>query len=171
MNDRSKFFVKLAIPVHPEYDFDVDSGSTDYVPPVKLNNLLILYTNAAIELTESLTKVQRRMERVKLEQKQKQRELDRLQKTLLAKHPAPTSSTKNLLLTEAYVRLLAENDGLLAGFSALEDAVAAKDDEIDRLKAEVKNLYDTMDTIKLACTNIMTHLSFVKQEAKLLQRP
>lgn len=169
MSERNKFFVKLAIPVHPDYDFDADSGSTDYVPPVKLNNLLILYTNAAIELTESVTKVNRRMESLKIDQKQKQRTLDRLSKELLAKHPAPASVTKNLLLTESYVRTLAKNDGLLDALNALEDEVAGLDDRIDVCKQEVKNLFDTLDLIKLASNNITVHLSFVKQEAKLLQ--
>jgi hypothetical protein len=167
---RAKFFVNLKIPVHPDYDFDADSGSTDYVPPVKLNNLIILYTNAAIELTESVVRLNRRIEALRLTHRQAERKLEALRSRLLAGKTIPPSAAKNLLLTEAYVRTLALTESRADEMDALDREIAAAEDALDTAKAEVGSLKYTMETVKLACDNIQTHLSYVKQEAKLLGR-
>lgn len=160
-------FARLTIPTHPEFDFDRDSGTIDYVPPVKLNNLLVLYTNAAIELTASVVTQTRLIERLKLEQRAVQRKRDGLRNQLLSENPAPPSQAKNLQLTEAYVTLLAKNAARLPDLERWDTEIAKSEDQIDAAKAEVGNLKYTMETIKLAVESIKTHLAFVKQEARI----
>lgn len=164
---RSPFFAKLEIPTRPDYDVDTDSGGADYVPPVVLNNRIVLYTNAAIELTERIVRLNRKVEGLRLEQRKVSRKRDTLRTTLLAEHPAPPSAAKNLMLTEAYVLTLAKNAGLSGALSEYEDAIAAFEDQIDLAKSDTESAKYTMNTIKLACESIQTHLSFVKQEQKL----
>lgn len=163
----SQFFKRLAIPTHPNFDLERDSGTLDYVPPVVLNNRVVLYTNALIEIAEQVVELNRGIERLKLDKRRVERLRDQRRTQLLAQHPAPTSATKNLLLTDAYVLTLAKNDGCSDVLAKWEDEIAAFDDAIDLKELEVRNCKSLTETIKLACENIRTHLSFVKQEARL----
>lgn len=162
------FFENLLVPVNPEYDFDADpTGQFDYANPVTLNNQLVLYTNAGIELTKKVVVLNRRREKLRLDKKDVERKLKALRQNTLAKNPAPPSAAKNLALTDAYVQRCLEADGFFLEAQAHEATVATLDDKIDLMKEEAENLFFTMNTIKLASQNIMTHLSFVKNEQKM----
>src|SRR4051812_12538361 len=105
------FFNRLTLPTHPEFDLLTDSGSMDYTPPATLANYIVLYTNAAIELTESVVLKQRDMERENQSRKTAQRALSSFERGLLARNQAPAAATKNLKVTEAYVTKCATDAG------------------------------------------------------------
>lgn len=160
-------FDRLTIPTHPDYDMERDSGTMDYVPPVVLNNYVVLYLNAAIELTKSIVVKNKEIERLRLERNEKDRFVDDLRVRLLAANPAPAGDTKNLQLTEAYIHRVAEQGGQLALLQATKQDVAQIDDRIAEAKSAVESMRFTMETIKLAMTGMQTHLAFVKMEARL----
>lgn len=160
-------FDRLTIPTHPDYDLERDSGSIDYVPPAVLNNYVVLYLNAAVELTKSIVVKNQEIERLRLERNEKERFVDGIRMALLANNPIPASATKNLQLTDAHVHSLAAQSGQLQLLQQAKTDVAQMDDQIATAKSAVESMRFTMETIKLAMTGMQTHLAFIKMEAKL----
>jgi hypothetical protein len=169
ITDRERvYFDNLLAPVNPSYDFDADPADQfEYANPVTLNNKLVLFTNAMIELNKRAVSLARRRERKRLEKKDLDRQLKSLRNAVLSLHPIPPSSAKNLPLTEAYIVRCLEAEGLLDQYKQLELTAGRLDDEIDFLKEEGENLRFTFQTIQLASNNITMHLSYVKQEARM----
>lgn len=162
-----RFFKRLTLPTHPDFDFLRDSGALDYTPPAVLANYIVLYTNAAMELTEQVVHAQREIERLKQDKKETERALESLKRDLLASGDVPANATKNLMLTEAYVLRLAREQQRDRELDAFEGTVAGFDDAISTHKGNIESYKFTMTTIELACQNIQTHLSYVKKEAEL----
>lgn len=162
------FFARLRLPTKPDFDFMRDSGTEQYVPPPVLNNYILQYSNAAIDLTEQLVVRMKDKERTRLELKDKQRFAESIRTALLAANPAPPSSAKNLQLTEAYIQSLAVRDGKKEILDEADRDIAKLETEIDKISSSLESMRFTMDTIKLAITSIQTHLSYIKAEGRLV---
>ncbi len=161
------YFSRLEIPTHPDYDFDKDPADQfEYANPVTLNNQLVLYTNAAIGLTQTVVSLGRRRQASRLRKKDLERKLKGLRNRVLSDNPAPPSAAKNLALTEAYVFRCLDAAGKLNEAEQLEAQIAVLEDEGETMKEEVENLHFTMKTLELAGTNVMTHLSWLKAEVR-----
>lgn len=163
----SDFFDKLMVPVNPDYDFEADpSQQADYANPVVLSNKLVLHANAVLELTRYVTSLGKQRERLRLEMRDYERQLQDMRRGVLSRNPVTPTASKNLQLTDAHIWRCVETEAIVVEWKRIENAIAEREDKIEGFKAKEEDYKYTIHTIKLASENITNKLSYVKAEAK-----
>lgn len=157
---------RLKVPTHPEFDLDRDSGTLTYVPPVKLNNLLVVYVNAMLEVGEDMVQLIRNVEGLKVQRKRAEQDHARVVRELFTAAPIPANATKNLPLTEAYARTLAQEAGRLGELDQLRADMEGYELDIQHDQAEIEAAKRMLELLQMASDNIKTHLSYVKSEQR-----
>lgn len=155
----------LTIPVHPNFDLQ-ESGNVDYVNPVLLNNLLVLYTNALFELSIMNLETQGQLDKARTERRVFESEQLNTKTKILSQHEVPSTYGKNLLLTEAFVRSKLRELSVerYEAYAALDSDIQKLDRLLARLELLASSTHGVAQTVEFACKNIQTHLSFVKKE-------
>jgi hypothetical protein len=157
---------ELSIPTHPDFDFEEDSGTVDYVNPVLANNKLILFTNAIFELATGDLDWQKKLDILRDKRSALEYEQNSLRLKTLSENPAPSTASKNLALTEAFVlaTLRGQAPEEHARYLQLSKDLNDHEREIDRIERFLKSLSKQAERIEFACKNIQTFLSYVKKE-------
>ncbi len=159
----------LRIPVNPEYDWSrtPDDQPGDYVNPVELNNKVVQYTNALIELTDRIQGLQLRRAEERIDRKRAEARVAQLRQDILQRHPAPTADRKSNALLDAYVGRMAHETGLAKLLGDAEDHLARAEEAIERTDAELEACRQQTYMLKDAMEGIRTHLAVRKFEHQL----
>jgi hypothetical protein len=157
----------LHIPVNPEFDWSIPATEQlEYVNPVTLNNWTILLANYGLEVSQSIVGVNRKIRDRKKARAAAKHAFSDFQQDLLREYPPPALATKNLALTDAYIRNTAFVAGRQEEYNHLQIALSDADQALEHLDIELDNARQVWDTIKLMGIHIQTHLSFLKSDMK-----
>jgi hypothetical protein len=156
--------LRLTIPTNPNVDISVvPTAEFEYANPVTLNNMLLLYGNAVIELAGKRDRAGKRLEAAKLERRKAERQLEDFEQGLLRTHPAPRGVT-TLKLLAAHIEAAAFSDDTSDQYDDLRNAVRTAEDAVEAANAQISTLKGWGDAIETASGNITVHLSYVKAE-------
>lgn len=155
---------RLMIPTNPSVEVaTLEPREFEYANPVTLNNLLLLYGNARIELGDKLERANKRLEGAKLEKRKAERQLEDFETARLRTSPAPRG-VSTLKLLAAHIESAAFLEGLSDQYDELREALAEAEDAVHAAQAGVNRLKDWGDTLEAATNSITVHLSYVKAE-------
>lgn len=155
---------RLLIPTNPNVQVaEVAPKEFEYANPTTLNNLLILYGNARIELGDKSEKANKALEAAKLEKRKAERQLEDFEKRLLREKPVPRGIT-TLKLIGAHLEAAAFLEQTSDQYDLLRDAVRDAEDAEYAASAQVRRYKDWAETIQAAVDSITVHLSYIKHE-------
>lgn len=153
---------RLLIPTNPSASVGlVPESEFEYANPVTLNNVVLLYGNAKIELADKSDRAHKRLDAAKLELRKAERQVEDFEFRLLRTHP--TSKT-TLKLIAAHLDQAAFQEDTIAQYDELRAHVRACEDAVHRAHGVVARLKDWSDAIDSAINSITVHLSYVKAE-------
>lgn len=155
---------RLFIPTNPHAGVgEIPESEFEYANPVTLNNVVLLYGNAKIELADKSDRAHKQLDAAKLAKRQAERQLESYEFRLLRTHPAPKGVT-TLKLIAAHLDQAAFLDGTLTQYEELREEVVKWDDEVHRVQGALKRLDDWGSAIDSAINSITVHLSYLKAE-------
>lgn len=164
---RAPWFKRLAIPTYEGYDLERDSGNLDYAPPPLLNNYILLYTNAIIELAEPAVKASENLQAAKQGLSDAQLAFERFRRDTLQNQKIPTAYAKTNFLIDTYLTQVCHESDRLEEYERLEANVVQAEQAVEHWKQKVSMLSELVRKLEAACQNIQTHLSYVKAEQRL----
>ena len=157
----------LLVPTNEEYSFAEDPDEQlSYVNPVTLNNLLIKYANAAVEVTSKIVVLKKAKVELDITIRELKQDIADLESDILQENEGSANDHKNLKAQAAFVRKKAKETGRFDTLAELEQRLEAA--EIERMKKQlaIENASSTLDLIDQLSQNVQTHLSFVKNEMR-----
>lgn len=161
--------VSLLIPLNPHCSPDVDPAqhlSTEYVNPVVVNNREVLYTNAAIQLTDQLNAFNTKIEAAKKAKRDAEEQLAAFERRILRQHPLPRGTT-TLKAIDAYIERMAVEGGTADQLDELRTHLRDVEDALAHWERRRDNARNWLAALELGSKNITTFLSFVKYAASV----
>ena len=157
----------LLVPVNPGHDLRADPArQTEYVNPVTLNNMQVVYANKAIEVTEAIVANNRKLAALKARQAKAEGQLEDIERVILTEHPAPAADRKSNKLLEAYLERMAHETGRTAEIRAAREELRTIKNDMLLIEAEIDSGRQVWAMLRLVGEHGQTHLSFVKDEYK-----
>jgi len=165
--DKPTFQASISIPVNPNYKWGDSAIQAEYVNPVELNNRTILLANMYSHASEKLVQTLKHLGDIKKSKLEADRNLREFERELLRTNPPSAGDRQSTALLNAYLsRLIHEDDGLLAAYHGLQDAVHKADVAQIDAQTQVDVWRTRLSNIETVGTDIQTHLSFVKAEQR-----
>lgn len=163
-----RFVTRTKVPTNPTYDFQVNPQSQhEYVNPVTANNKLVEIANAYLDLTSIVVECLQARKDLKATVAEAQQGLDDLELDVLQHEPpTATADTRNNRTIQAYVqRCLATRD-TRADYDRYQVTLRDARRKLDHVEAKLEAARAMLAALEMQSTNIQTHLSFVKNEAR-----
>lgn len=157
----------LLVPTNTEYSFNEDpEDQLSYVNPVTLNNLLIKYANAAVEITSKIVVLKKAKVELDIQIRELKHSIEDMESDILQENEGSANDHKNLKAQAAFVRKKAKETGRYDTLAELESTLEKH--EVERMKKQVaiENASSTLELIEQLSQNVQTHLSFVKNEMR-----
>ena len=160
--------IELAIPVNPEYDFDLDPAEQpNYVNPVTLNNRIIYYANAASKVSDQLIALRRKLLEARIELRKATRAVSDEEYDILLASGLTKSDFKSLKDRQYFIRKYVNDSGTSERYATVVEAQDKLSDTVLALEVQLENGEDLLRVINQLSSNIQTHLSYVKNEMYL----
>lgn len=158
----------LKVPTNPEYDFFLDPGAQHgYVNPVTLNNKLIELSNAYIDVTKLLSNRLREKSDIRTKLEEVGQALEDMEMEVLEQNPPTTTADcKSSKTIYAYVRRTLDEMGKAPQFNQLLKDQRNLKQSLIQMETSIEIARSLLVAIETQGTNIQTHLSFVKNEAR-----
>lgn len=157
---------ELRVPTNPQYDHDAAPEENEFAfwNPVTATNKLVMLANSDLELTEAVADAMRQRNGHRLLLEEAERELEGLERELLATQPLGNAESKNNKTTAAAVYARAVDTGRKAAYDALQTRVATHRTAVTKLTGQIDRWMAWIQASERVGRHLQTALSFWKAE-------
>lgn len=162
---KERFGDDIKLILNPQHDFSCDPyEQPELVNPVQANNKLAVLSNRLIEVTQGITRSNRRIGALMRQRRELQNAVEIVERQILRTRPPTATQVKTLKMQDAYITTQAELLGLGDAYALAKKSVAELDDQILEIEYRLKSAHAWTSAMKLHGDHIKTHLSYVKAD-------
>lgn len=168
---RPKLGKRLTVPVSQSHDLECEpDGQPEYANPVTVNNYQIVYSNALIELADTVVTYDKVVSAGKKKQREVERKMEDLGRRVLQQSSPRALDLKTLKMQDAFISAKAGELGLGTEYEQYTADLRQLEDEIAEAATVVKAARDYIHVVERASNNAMAFLSYYKHEADRVRR-
>lgn len=153
--------------MNPGYDWEHNPNlQPEYTNPVTLNNKLVYFANAYVEVTRRLGIAYKLLAEIKLAKHDAESALKDFEAEILNIYIPTSSERQNNRVLDSFISRSAATHEATNEYIKLINAVREQEKKLIAIAIRIDYYNSQKSAIELAGTHIQTHLSFVKSEQR-----